>query len=106
MILSLSVKSHHTFPDLYQTQGTGWQLLKTSQNCWVQEPNNAIGHTYRGRAFAKQGMFPEAVADLSAAIHLDPHNSVAFYHRGCLLRKAHPKQALQVNIIFLRHLYL
>lgn len=70
--------------------------IKDFSELLVQEPNNALGHTYRGRAFAKQGMYPEAVADLSAAIHLDPNNSVAFYHRGCLLRKAHPKQALQV----------
>ena len=70
--------------------------IKDFSELLVQEPNNALGHTYRGRAFAKQGMYPEAVADLSAAIHLDPNNSVAFYHRGCLLRKAYPKQALQV----------
>ena len=89
---------------LYQTHRNWMAAIKDFTELLVQEPNNAIGHTYRGRAFAKQGMFPEAVADLSAAIHLDPHNSVAFYHRGCLLRKAHPKQALQVTIIFLRHL--
>ena len=37
----------------------------------------------------------EALRDLSAAIHLDPNNSSAFYIRACLLRKTHPKQALR-----------
>ena len=36
-----------------------------------------------------------ALTDLSAAIHLDPANTVAFYMRGALLRKAAPKKALQ-----------
>ncbi|XP_071786267.1 uncharacterized protein [Asterias amurensis] len=60
-----------------------------------QEPANALARTYRGRAHAKHGHFVQAVEDLSSAIHLDPLSSVAFYHRGCLLRRANPKQALQ-----------
>ncbi|XP_071495128.1 uncharacterized protein [Diadema antillarum] len=82
---------------LYQFEmNKNWMAaIKDFTELLVQEPNNAIGHTYRGRAFAKQGMYKEAVADLSAAVHLDPNNNVAFYHRGCLLRKSHPKQSLQ-----------
>lgn len=37
----------------------------------------------------------EALRDLSAAIHLDPNGSQAFYHRACLLRNSLPKQALK-----------
>jgi tetratricopeptide (TPR) repeat protein len=40
-------------------------------------------------------MWNAAVEDLSAAIHLNPDNSVAFYYRGCILRKSHPNRALQ-----------
>jgi len=29
----------------------------------------------------------DALRDLSAAIHLDPNGSQAFYHRACLLRR-------------------
>lgn len=34
-----------------------------------------------------QGNFEAALKDLAAAVHYDPQNAVAFYHRGCLLRK-------------------
>ncbi|XP_071844864.1 uncharacterized protein [Apostichopus japonicus] len=82
---------------LYQfNNNKNWMAaIKDFTEMLLQEPKNAMARTYRGRAFAKQGMYVEAVGDLSAAIHLDPRNSVAFYHRGCLLRKASPKQALQ-----------
>ena len=38
--------------------------------------------------------FQKAVQDLSAAVHLDPNNWQAFYHRACIFRKVMPKQAL------------
>ncbi|XP_058847628.1 uncharacterized protein LOC117963899 [Acipenser ruthenus] len=59
------------------------------------EPLNAKARTYRGRAYAKQGHYQQAVEDLSAAVHLDPNNWIAFYHRGCLLRKSHGEIALR-----------
>ncbi|MGH0182233.1 UNVERIFIED_CONTAM: hypothetical protein FKN15_009259 [Acipenser sinensis] len=59
------------------------------------EPLNAKARTYRGRAYAKQGHYQQAVEDLSAAVHLDPNNWIAFYHRGCLLRKSHCEIALR-----------
>ena len=34
-----------------------------------------------------QGNFEAALKDLAAAVHYDPQNAVAFFHRGCLLRK-------------------
>ncbi|XP_072039506.1 uncharacterized protein [Amphiura filiformis] len=71
------------------------QAIKDFTELVAQEPHNALARTYRGRACAKQGLYVNAVEDLSAAVHLDPYNSVAFFYRGCLLRKAHPKQALQ-----------
>eukprot|EP00118_Oscarella_pearsei_P015724 m.143590 g.143590 ORF g.143590 m.143590 type:complete len:1883 (+) comp38394_c1_seq23:49-5697(+) len=60
-----------------------------------QEPGNALVRTYRGRTYAKQERFHEALADLSAAIHLNANSSIAFYHRGCLLRRADPQKALK-----------
>ncbi|XP_078263288.1 uncharacterized protein ttc6 isoform X2 [Rhinoraja longicauda] len=59
------------------------------------EPDNAQAREYRGQAYAKQGLFREAIVDLSVAIHLEPNNWVDFYHRACLLRKVHPYKALQ-----------
>ena len=38
--------------------------------------------------------FQKAVQDLSAAIHLDPNNWEALFHRACIFRKVMPKQAL------------
>ncbi|KAK6173455.1 hypothetical protein SNE40_016901 [Patella caerulea] len=56
---------------------------------------NATARLYRGRAYAKLGQWIPAVRDLSAAIHLDPHNWQAFYHRACIIRKSNPERALQ-----------
>ncbi|XP_052281417.1 uncharacterized protein LOC127878913 isoform X2 [Dreissena polymorpha] len=58
------------------------------------DPLNASARVLRGRAYAAMGQWSPAVEDLSAAIHLDPNNWQAFYHRACILRKAHPKRAL------------
>ncbi|XP_046576439.1 LOW QUALITY PROTEIN: uncharacterized protein LOC124284394 [Haliotis rubra] len=59
------------------------------------DPLNAIAHLYRGQAYASQKLWAPAVEDMSAAIHLNPETWEAFYHRACILRKAHPKRALQ-----------
>ena len=63
------------------------QAIKDFTEMLIVEPHNSVARTYRGRACAKQGLYVNAVEDLSAAVHLDPFNSVAFFHRGCLLRK-------------------
>ncbi|KAK7097844.1 uncharacterized protein [Littorina saxatilis] len=59
------------------------------------DPLNAEGRLFRGRAHAKMSQWSAASEDLSSAIHLDPRKWEAFYHRACVLRKAHPKRALQ-----------
>ena len=51
------------------------------------DPLNSSARVLRGRAYASLGQWAPAVEDLSAAIHLDPNNWEAFYHRGCILRK-------------------
>lgn len=58
---------------------------------------NYFFHTrlYRGRAYATQQQYKNTTEDFSAAIHLDPLNWLAFYYRGCMLRKIDPKRALQ-----------
>ncbi|WAR00024.1 TTC6-like protein [Mya arenaria] len=58
------------------------------------DPLNASARVLRGRSYAAMGQWSPAVEDLSAAIHLDPGHWQAFYHRACILRKAHPKRAL------------
>lgn len=58
------------------------------------DPLNVTARIYRGQANAKMQQWTPAVEDLSAAIHLDPMSWEAFYHRACILRKAHPKRAL------------
>ena len=51
--------------------------------------------TFRGRSYAALGQVNMALSDLSAAIHLDPNDASAFFHRGTLLRTAAPQKALQ-----------
>uniref|UniRef100_G1K951 Tetratricopeptide repeat domain 6 n=1 Tax=Anolis carolinensis TaxID=28377 RepID=G1K951_ANOCA len=57
--------------------------------------NHKVSQTYRGRAYLKLEKYEKAAEDLCAAIHLNPCNWIAYYYRGCILRKLHPKQALQ-----------
>ncbi|KAK7142700.1 hypothetical protein R3I94_012150 [Phoxinus phoxinus] len=52
-----------------------------------QEPGNAIARTYRGRIYSKLGQFEKSIED--------PSDWLAFYHRGCLLRKIMPDKALR-----------
>ncbi|ESP04789.1 hypothetical protein LOTGIDRAFT_109285, partial [Lottia gigantea] len=59
------------------------------------DPLNATARLYRGRAYAKLSQWIPAVQDLSAAIHLDPRNWQAFYHRACIIRKTNRERALQ-----------
>ncbi|TRY89680.1 hypothetical protein DNTS_010125, partial [Danionella cerebrum] len=60
-----------------------------------QEPKNHKARTYRGRIFSKLGHFEKAVEDFTLAVHLNPNDWLAFYHRGCLLREIMPQRALR-----------
>uniref|UniRef100_A0A452IGL2 Uncharacterized protein n=1 Tax=Gopherus agassizii TaxID=38772 RepID=A0A452IGL2_9SAUR len=60
-----------------------------------EDPSNVQARIYRGRTYAKRQQYKNAMEDLSAAVHLDPSNWLAFYCRGCILRKIDPKKALQ-----------
>ncbi|XP_067388344.1 tetratricopeptide repeat protein 6 [Emydura macquarii macquarii] len=60
-----------------------------------EDPSNAQARLYRGRTNAKRQQYKNAMEDFSAAVHLDPSNWLAFYCRGCILRKIDPKRALQ-----------
>ncbi|NXH71531.1 TTC6 protein, partial [Hydrobates tethys] len=60
-----------------------------------EDPRNAQARLYRGRAYAKQQQYRNAIQDLAAAVHLDPSCWLAFYYRGCILRQIDPKRAVQ-----------
>ncbi|XP_042714425.2 tetratricopeptide repeat protein 6 isoform X3 [Chrysemys picta bellii] len=60
-----------------------------------EDPSNVQARIYRGRTYAKRQQYKNATEDFSAAVHLDPSNWLAFYCRGCILRKIDPKKALQ-----------
>ncbi|XP_076446152.1 uncharacterized protein LOC143283739 isoform X2 [Babylonia areolata] len=81
---------------LYYFQNENWpSAINDFTELLRVDPLNSVGRLYRGRAYAKMNQWTPAVEDLSAAIHLDPTNWQAFYQRACVLRKAHPKRALQ-----------
>ena len=48
---------------------------------------HADAYFYRAQAYAELQLWDQSLADLSAAIHLNPMNAKAFYYRGCLLHK-------------------
>lgn len=48
---------------------------------------HADAYFYRAQAYIELKLWDEALADFSAAIHLNPLNAKAFYYRGCLLHK-------------------
>ncbi|XP_043405341.1 tetratricopeptide repeat protein 6 isoform X1 [Chelonia mydas] len=60
-----------------------------------EDPSNVQARIYRGRTYTKRQQYKNAMEDFSAAVHLDPFNWLAFYCRGCILRKIDPKRALQ-----------
>ncbi|XP_054827481.1 uncharacterized protein LOC129324317 [Eublepharis macularius] len=81
---------------LYYFQKSNWLVAINNFTDVIKiDPNNAEARTFRGRAYLKQEEYKKAVVDFSAAIHLDPCDWLAFYYRGCILRKIDPKQALQ-----------
>uniref|UniRef100_A0A4W5M2V1 Uncharacterized protein n=1 Tax=Hucho hucho TaxID=62062 RepID=A0A4W5M2V1_9TELE len=73
-----------------------WMVALSDFTLLLQrDPSHAIARTYRGRIYAKVGQYQEAIEEFSLAVHLDPNDWLAFYHRGCLLRKRMPDIALQ-----------
>ncbi|XP_012943224.1 uncharacterized protein LOC101857057 [Aplysia californica] len=81
---------------MYYFENEVWQnAINDFTELLKVDPLNATAHLFRGRAYAKMNNWVPAVEDLSAAIHLDPFNWQSFYQRACILRKAHPKRALQ-----------
>ncbi|KAM8920877.1 tetratricopeptide repeat protein 6 [Pelodytes ibericus] len=79
----------------YFRSGSWMAAVQDFSNLIKQDFTNAKARTYRGRAYSKLGHYSEAAEDFSAAIHLDPGSWLAFYYRGCLLRKCCPQQAVQ-----------
>ncbi|XP_071127902.1 uncharacterized protein [Mytilus edulis] len=80
---------------LYYFKNESWHNAITDFTDLLRvDPLNVTARIYRGQANAKMANWSPAVEDLSAAIHLDPLSWEAFYHRACIIRKAHPKRAL------------
>ncbi len=65
------------------------ELIKNNPN------NQSHARLYRGKCYLNLEDFQSALDDFSIALHLDPNDWESFYHRGCLLRKLYPRQALQ-----------
>ncbi|XP_078324094.1 uncharacterized protein LOC111124594 isoform X6 [Crassostrea virginica] len=80
---------------MYYFQQRNWNTaIQDFTDLLRVDPLNSMARMYRGRALSEQNQWNAAVEDLSAAIHLDPKSWQAFFYRACILRKAHPKQAL------------
>ncbi|XP_025023839.1 tetratricopeptide repeat protein 6 [Python bivittatus] len=81
---------------IYYFNKSSWAIAMNDFTSVInKDPKHAEARTYRGRTYIKQKQYKNAVEDLSAGIHLNPRNWVAFYHRGCILRKIDQKQSLQ-----------
>ncbi|EDV25303.1 uncharacterized protein TRIADDRAFT_24608, partial [Trichoplax adhaerens] len=76
-------------------QGSWLSAINDFSKLLAMTPYNAEARSYRGRAQAQLGNFTSALKDLSIAIHFNPDDATIFYHRGCILRRSHPKMALQ-----------
>ncbi|XP_075049738.1 tetratricopeptide repeat protein 6 [Mixophyes fleayi] len=81
---------------LYCFENSNWSAAVQNFTAVIkQEFANVQARTYRGRAYTKLARYNEAAEDFSSVIHLDPKNWIAFYYRGCLLRKCYPQHALK-----------
>ena len=58
-------------------------------------PENSDYHVYKARIYAHLARFKESFDCLSTAISINPDNSAAFFHRGCLLRTIDPSWAIR-----------
>ncbi|KAH0620523.1 hypothetical protein JD844_021065 [Phrynosoma platyrhinos] len=76
---------------IYSFDKSAWSVAINDFTTVVEEdPRHA-----EARAYIKLEQYQNATEDLCAAIHLNPRNWIAYYYRGCILRKINPKQALQ-----------
>ena len=57
--------------------------------------NQSLARLYRGKCYYNLEEYQWALDDFSVALHLNPNDWESYYHRGCLLRRVDPKQALQ-----------
>ncbi|CAG5115742.1 unnamed protein product, partial [Candidula unifasciata] len=81
---------------MYYFENGNWQsAIKDFTQMLKVDPLSATAYLYRGQAYTKLNNWVSAVQDFSSAIHHDPHNWQAFFLRACILRKAHPRKALQ-----------
>ncbi|OCT68656.1 uncharacterized protein ttc6.L [Xenopus laevis] len=81
---------------VYYFENCNWKIAVQDFSALIkQDINNVEARIFRGRAHTQLANYTEAAEDFSAAIHLNPSNWMAFYYRGCLLRKCLPWQAVQ-----------
>ncbi|KAE8587373.1 hypothetical protein XENTR_v10021951 [Xenopus tropicalis] len=81
---------------MYCFENCNWNIAVQDFTALIkQDINNVEARIFRGRAHTQLANYTEAAEDFSAAIHLNPSNWMAFYYRGCLLRKCLPWQAVQ-----------
>lgn len=81
---------------IFRFNNENWgTALKDFTAILEQDNEDSLAYTYRAKVHAKMNDFERALRDLAAAVHFDPNNAEAFYQRGCLLRKVHPRRALQ-----------
>ena len=78
-----------------QSKGLHLMAIKTFTKAIEVMPTLAEAYLGRGISQAQLLRDEEAIRELCQAVHLDPLNARAFFHRGLLLRKLAPKQALQ-----------
>jgi len=63
-----------------------WQLvIEDLDKLLLIDSCHADAYLYRAQACAELRLWDQSLADLSAAIRLNPVNAKAFYYRGCLL---------------------
>jgi tetratricopeptide (TPR) repeat protein len=48
--------------------------------------NQSLARLFRGKCYYNLEEYQWALDDFSVALHLNPNDWQAFYHRGCLLR--------------------
>ncbi|XP_067099361.1 uncharacterized protein ttc6 [Osmerus mordax] len=81
---------------LHYFHSNNWMVaLNDFTQVLQQDPGHSKARTYRASVYFRLGQHLEATEDFSLALHLDPNNWVAFYNRGCLLRRINPDMALK-----------
>ena len=82
--------AHYQFgKEMYQSS-----LENVSTILQIQS-DNVDALCLRGKCFLMLQAFQESLKDFSAAIHFDPSSFLAFFYRGCILRKCNAWQAVR-----------